>query len=198
MIDPVNITNFKRSKIELEEFAIFAILVAGKTAKTIAPRLENLLIVGRAAYGPGVSPLAYFGGMPKAYLAEKLREAGIGCGTQKASAIVDLWKAYWFSGLNLHTCQPADLEKIKGIGLKTSRFFIMHSREKADIAALDTHILKGLAERGYKVPKTTPSNPRMYAALEQIFLAIAKSEGKTPAELDLEWWRHYSGNKVGV
>lgn len=43
MIDPKNITNFDRTDNELEEFALFAIAVAGKSAKTIAPALDRTL-----------------------------------------------------------------------------------------------------------------------------------------------------------
>jgi thermostable 8-oxoguanine DNA glycosylase len=200
MVDPVNITNFSRSDYELEEFACFAVLVAGKTAKTIAPRLEKVLEGSRK--NPSYSPLYYLGylkGMGSESLAGLLKRHGIGCFNQKAETIMQLTDYILRGVIDLRTCEPWQMEIVKGIGLKTSRFFILHSRANARIAALDTHILKGL--RAYlpmniHVPTSTPSNPKEYRRLENHFLMIADQMGLTPAELDLMWWREYSGNVV--
>ena len=43
LIDPYKITNYKRSKNELEEFLLFCIVVAGKTAYIQAGKLEQFL-----------------------------------------------------------------------------------------------------------------------------------------------------------
>jgi len=43
MIDPSNITNFDRTDGELEEFALFAPAVAGKTADVQASKVNELL-----------------------------------------------------------------------------------------------------------------------------------------------------------
>ena len=43
MVDPNNITNYNLTPHKLEEVLSFWICVAGKTAKSIAPRLDNLL-----------------------------------------------------------------------------------------------------------------------------------------------------------
>jgi thermostable 8-oxoguanine DNA glycosylase len=193
MVDPKNITDFNRDDAALEEFAIFAILVAGKTATVVAKQLEKLLEPGRNRYRY-FSPLFYLGSWEKTELENQLILHGIGCHRMKAGAIVGLWRAFQYNGLDLRTCTPMDLEEIKGIGSKTSRFFILHSRKDARYAALDTHILKGLAALGHAVPKATPSSKRKYAELECCFLAEAYKQGKTPAVLDLEWWRLYSGN----
>jgi thermostable 8-oxoguanine DNA glycosylase len=199
MIDPVNITNFNRTDWELEEFAIFAVLVAGKTAKTIAPRLEKLLEGSRG--NPSYSPLYYLGYTFGHGLDRMLQSVGIGCYNQKADSIKQLFN-YRRDGLfDLRTCEPSQLEIIKGIGLKTSRFFILHSRANARIAALDTHILKGLRSAlppSIKVPLVTPSSPKEYRRLENHFLHICDQLGRSPAELDLEWWRKYSGNQLEV
>lgn len=189
MIDPTNITNFNRTQDELEEFLIFAILAAGKNAKVAARQLENM-IKRRGKY----SPLSFLGGMPLDLLQMTLLGNGVGCYKMKAKAI---WcAARQLSCVDLRQGKPETFEAIPGIGLKTSRFFILHSRAGANLAVLDTHILKGMASLGYQVPKATPSNTKVYRAIEQLFIQQAYIENKTPAELDLEWWLHYSGNKA--
>lgn len=193
MIDPLNITNFNRSQSELEEFVIFSVLVAGKTAKTTAKNLEKFLSWNANPHQ--LSPLNYIIFVHDLYprsLPNYLRECGTGCFNQKADTLYNLAIAVKNSQINLLTVEPKDLEEIKGIGPKTSRFFILHSRQNACVAVLDTHILKELAERQYKVPKATPSNPKVYRFIEELFLSIADKENKTAAKLDLEWWRKYS------
>ena len=87
---------------------------------------------------------------------------------------------------------PEELEEIHGIGPKTSRFFIMWTRPGANYAALDTHILKWLALRGHKVPKSTPSGKK-YKEIEKIFLREAAELGMSPQELDTIIWKSFSG-----
>ena len=43
LIDPYKITNYKRSKNELEEFLLFCIVVAGKTAYIQSQKLDEFL-----------------------------------------------------------------------------------------------------------------------------------------------------------
>lgn len=92
------------------------------------------------------------------------------------------------AGLDLYTCTPGDLERVKGIGPKTSRFFIMWTRPDASYAALDVHILRWLRAQGYDAPKSTPQSQKRYAELEHIFIKEAEARGKTPRELDEEIW----------
>ena len=84
--------------------------------------------------------------------------------------------------VNLHL-----LQCVKGVGMKTARFFFMHSLPNQNLACLDTHILKWLGEKGHEVPKQTPNGIK-YLKLEQIFLQYALEAGKSPATLDLEIW----------
>lgn len=89
--------------------------------------------------------------------------------------------------LDLWVIMPEDLEKVHGIGPKTSRFFIMWIRPGERYAALDVHILRWLKARGHDAPRTTPSYPK-YSHLEAIFIAEADALGKTPRQLDYEIW----------
>lgn len=94
-----------------------------------------------------------------------------------------------YSGLDLRTCSVSDLEKIPGVGLKTSRFFLTHSRPNQEYGILDTHILTHMRnDLGIPTPKTTPTNPKKYYDLEAKLLAIVKASGKSYADYDLEVW----------
>ena len=55
------------------------------------------------------------------------------------------------------------------------------------MAALDTHILSWLRERGHDAPKSTPTGAK-YAELEQVFLGYCAAAGRGVAEMDLEIW----------
>jgi endonuclease III len=125
-------------------------------------------------------------------IAWRLKKCGIGCQTMKAGALSG---AAW-SDLDLRTCTAEDLEKIPGIGRKTSRFFLLHSRKNADCACLDVHILRWLQEQGVETTDRTPSSAKEYRRLEQEFLSRVPA-GKSVAEFDLEIWTEKS-RKVNV
>ena len=85
------------------------------------------------------------------------------------------------------------LQEVRGISTKTSRFFLTHSREDFDEPVLDTHILRFLTDFGYKdVPQSTPQNPKVYEKFSKIFRSIARFEGKSVTDFDLEVWTKYS------
>ena len=146
MIDPKNIIKYNRNSAELEELLVFCVLVAGKTANVVKRQLESFrkqgvgLLNGRPSMFKIISAYTKLG-FP---LAEVLKSHGIGCQTQKARTLKELAA----SGLDLKTCSIDDLEQIPGIGRKTSRFFMMSSRNNAQCAALDTHVLKWLRANG--------------------------------------------------
>lgn len=183
MIDPTKITSFNQTDNQLEEVLLFWVLVAGKTAAIISRALENLLTSSK-----GGSPFDKIRKIGKDKLPNLLKKHGIGCYSIKAKALWDLVN----SNLNLRTCTVDDLEKIFGIGPKTARCFIIHSRPDANCAGLDTHILKFLREKGHDVSKATPSNKKQYRELEQVFLKHVKESGKSVAEFDLEIWNRYA------
>jgi len=94
----------------------------------------------------------------------------------------------------LRTCSIDELESIFGIGRKTSRCFVMHSRRNAQCAGLDTHILKFLRSKGHDVPKSTPGSKKKYLEIENLFLKYAKKSNKTIAKFDLDIWKKYAYN----
>lgn len=183
MIDPQNIVRYDYTDEQLEELLIFCVCVAGKKASTIAPAVA-LLLKGQPAFEVirGILEADDTGWI----LSQRLKKCGIGCFTQKAETLKQIVEA----DLDLRTCSVSDLEAIKGIGPKTSRFFIMSSRRGVQHAALDTHILRWLRDQGIDAPKSTPTGKK-YLTLEETFVKMVP-EGKTPAEFDLEIWREYS------
>jgi thermostable 8-oxoguanine DNA glycosylase len=189
MVDPIHITKFDRTDLELQELLLFCIAVAGKNAITTARLLDKFLIYAEAFGGS-----SHFQSICKMDEIEEvglvMKEHGFGCYRVKSRGFVYVAK----SGLNLRTCSVADLEKIPGVGLKTSRFFILHTRPNALVACLDTHVLKWLSYyTGYNVPRQTPPK-KQYLELEQLFLEIARVMKTSPADLDLKIWNRQRGS----
>ena len=172
-------------KLELEARMIYAMIVAGKSAK-FADGVTNRLI-GHLA--PGEMPLEMIRRIARSgALNGILRECRSGSYTKLTRGFTELAE----SSLDLRTCSAEALEAIHGIGPKTARFFILWTRPGARYAALDRHILRWLKEQGYKVPESTPSGKR-YKDLEKSFLAEADKHDLSPRELDSKIWEEYSG-----
>ena len=173
------------SYVQLQFRIIYSIIVAGKSAKFAEKVMTNLLgIYSRPPFGQ----IQYWN--ENGRLLDELKKAKTGNYKKISKALTELVN----SNIDLRTCGPEDLEKIHGIGPKTSRFFIMWTRPNVRYAALDTHILKWLRARGHDVPKTTPSGKK-YKEIEQIFLTEADKLGIPPQELDTKIWKEYSGYK---
>jgi thermostable 8-oxoguanine DNA glycosylase len=186
MIDPENIVKSYTDE-ELEELIFFCILVAGKTAKTVA-RQVNSIKIEAANYLETLFEFIQNRKNPIAFTEVTLKKYGIGCHTVKSKALVDVVTKYK-SGKELRNASVQDLEKVYGIGPKTARFFIM-CHKGGNYAALDTHILKFLKSQGLDVPKSTPSGKK-YLELELEFLKLVPPN-MTPAEFDLEIWKQYA------
>jgi hypothetical protein len=188
-IDATDVTKYDRTEYELEEFLLFCISVAGKTAKHISVALDRFLeckdeypVVKK--YSP-FSKIIYLHGENR--LLGAIQDSGLGQHTKLTKSFIEVAHSF----IDLSMCTVEDLEDFHGIGPKTARYFILHSRPNQRIACLDTHLLKWLGDRGYDVPKSTPSGKR-YAELEQVFLKEADEMGVDPAVLDLSIWNNYS------
>jgi len=186
MITPTTITNYNRTEEELEEFLMFAILVAGKGAEQQARKLDEFL--KRCMWEQIDKPFAHIEFLNKnGWLEIHMKEFKLGQYKRIGHAFTEILK---FKG-RLKTVTIEELESISGIGSKTARFFILHSRPDAKVAVLDTHILKWMSEKGYKVPKATPAKKK-YAEIEKLFLTEAINHQMTPADLDLTIWKSYA------
>jgi thermostable 8-oxoguanine DNA glycosylase len=183
MVDPANITNYNLTNNQLEEHILFWVAAAGKNGTTAARCLEKLL--SRINYHND-SPFESIRACSN--IPQLMRDCGMGCYTSKSRSFLELAN----SSLNLRTCSAEDLEKIYGIGMKTSRCFILHTREGAQYAGLDTHMLKNLRKQGIKeVPNSTPGSKKLYLRLEQEVLRLAKENNMAPADYDLMVWNNY-------
>jgi hypothetical protein len=173
------LTNMMLSESELQCRLIYAIIVAGKSARFAENAIRKLF--SEHDESPFKLIRTWW---DRHTLESHLRMAKTG----NYGKLVKALPALAWSDIDLRTCTPADLEIVHGIGPKTSRFFILWTRPDARYAALDVHILRWLGKKGYKVPKNTPQSTKAYAVLEKAFLDEAEKLGLSPAELDKQVW----------
>ena len=187
-INPKKITDFNRTKADLELFAVFAVCVAGKGSQQTADKVNNHF---RDVQTPTkhLTPFEAIKNLVdiKVFVAY-LKTAKMGQYRRIYRALRDLAE----SGLDLKTCSVEDLEAIHGIGPKTSRFIIMHSRPKQRLATLATHILRWMRDQGIETPKATPQSKKIYKELEDKFLTLCDKRAILPSQLDLKIWKQYS------
>jgi thermostable 8-oxoguanine DNA glycosylase len=189
MITPDKITNYNRTQAELEEFLMFSIMVAGKKANQTAKKLDSFLSSMNSFNFKG-SPFEFIEHLDKKnLLLPTITFHKIGQYNRIQKAFEGILQ---FKG-KLNSVKVSELESIKGIGPKTARFFVLHSRKNTKLAVLDTHILHWLRDHGVDAPVSTP-NTKKYLPLERKFLWYAAVYGITPAELDLQIWNQYSKN----
>jgi hypothetical protein len=200
MIDPCNVTNPARSPAELEEFLLFCVVVAGKNADQQAAKLERFL--------GGRSPFAFVRRcVADASLGARLREARLGKYTLLARSLGMLAR----SGIDLGTCTWRELTAFPGIGIKTAKFFVLHSRAGEMHGVLDTHVLSWMREHGpsagrraFAVPRHSPQDPLNYAFWETVYFGMVCARahpggGSRPldwARFDLDLWKERRGGAV--
>lgn len=180
LVEPNAVTNFARTDRELELFWLFSIFVMGNNSDQAANTLERLA---------GVLPHS---GRVLLYLAAQpdLTHILLTQRTGKYVRFTEIIRAS--AALDLRTVDCEELERIKGVGRKTSRFFLLHSRKNMVAAALDRHLLLWLRTRGYNTaPRATPYGKKIYQHWEIIAISEMKHAFPTLslAEADLEIWR---------
>ena len=194
MIDPYNITDYSRKRGELEEFLLFCIVVAGKTAYIQAQKLEDFLksINIRLMMLESTSPFQSLKSANQhGILMEEILRAKLG----QYRKIYNSFKYITEREYDLTRMTPEELELIPGVGMKTSRFFLLHSDKtyKDKIAIIDTHILKFIKENiDIRAPKSTPTIRVTYKYWEDRFLYWCESNNKNVADFDLEVWKSYA------
>lgn len=189
MIDPRDVTKYDRTQAELEEFWLFCLVVAGKTAMTQARLLEGFLSHLRDACD--ITPFeAVKRAVDDGTLLDKLKYSRLGQFTR-------LEKAMRLSlDLDLTNDAVDAFEAIPGVGSKTARFFLLHTRKDQQIAVLDTHVLRYMRDQGLTEQKGTPPKGPKYEALEKVFIGLAAKAKMSIADFDLHIWRTYSGNTL--
>lgn len=188
MIDPSDVTRFERADPELQEFLLFCLIVAGKKASTQAVKLESFLYSENDKRTPPFKIIQKM--INSGSLLDNLKRVGMGQYTrlERLFALV--------LDLDPRLCTCEDLEALKGIGPKTARYFLLHSREDQQLAVLDRHILKWLTARlGVSAPKNTPSSKIKYGELENAYLAYCADHSLSPADLDLAIWNWYANGR---
>ena len=194
MIDPYKITNFNRNQYELEEFLLFCIVVAGKTAYIQAQKLNDFLVSvnTRLCMPEYINPFQSLKSAEQhEILMEEIQKAKLG----QYKKIYTGFKYISEHNLDLRKTTTEQLELVPGVGMKSSRFFLLHSDEtyKDNIAILDTHILKFIKENiDNRAPKSTPTIRVTYKYWEDVFLYWCELNNKNVADFDLEVWKSYA------
>ena len=171
---------------EKEGRLIYSLIVAGKSAIFTDNVMKKLCNLGlRNNKNSPFETLKEW--VENKVLEKNLRLAKTGNYRKLTRGLTELTQA----NLNLNTCSVDELEKIHGIGPKSSRFFIMWIRETEKYAALDVHVLRWLKNKGHEVPKSTP-NGKKYREIEEIFLKEAEKLNLSPRELDKIIWEEGS------
>lgn len=188
MINPDRITDYNRNDRELEEFMVFSVCAAGKNANTTARILNDTVF----AFSKNLrkTPIEYLTS-ENINTSRFLKFIGIGCYNNRAKTFHQLTEKISANKKFLKVANVDDLESIYGIGPKTARFFIMHSRPNQRIAALDTHILKELNAQGVVAPRNTPPKGRRYNQLEKEFVRLADVAQMSVADYDLFVWKKW-------
>jgi len=195
MVDPHQVTDFKRTDAQLEEFLLFCLSVAGKNADQQCLKLEAFL--------QGKPPFAYIRNLiASKSLTSELKRVKMG----KYRLLTEGFSQLAQAGLDLKTCTWETLITFPGIGIKTAKFFILHSRKNQQLAVLDTHVLYWMKEclgnktpRGIAVPEHTPQDPSLYQFWETVYFGLVLSRLISPqdlsetsinwAKVDLDLWK---------
>jgi len=139
-INPQEITDYNRTDAELEFFLLFCIVVAGKKSDIQASKLEEW-------YDDRVyhkdTPFEYIERLDAdGELRSSLEKVRMGQYNRLVNSFQDVIGVGGRDRMNLSKCSLQDLCLIRGVKLKTSNFFLTHSREGYNVPVLDTHQLR--------------------------------------------------------
>ena len=121
----------------------------------------------------------------------------------KYSLLERSFRALAASGADLRTCDWRGLTAFPGIGIKTSKFFILHSRAGEMHGVLDTHVLNWMRRhwevagpRQLVVPRHSPQDPAAYVFWETVYFGMiaanrhpGRGEPIDWAKVDLDLWK---------
>ena len=208
MIDPKNITKYNRTERELEIFWLFCLATAGKNADNAARAVAKIVRAIRPEYN---SPFEQFAYEPHT-VHNILVTSAVGQYTRMEYAIQDTTGLLFSAAqvmmdgfgavgtsvkrvAHLYELSVEQLEEIRGVGPKTARLFVLHSRRDAKCVPLDTHILAWLRQMGVRAPSSTPHNQKTYKALETTAIGFMNSyfPELSLADADLLVWQIMSG-----
>ena len=191
MIDPYDLTKPWDAR-RLQEWFLFGICVAGKSASQTAAKVEGFLYKDWMEIGPDfvAAPLPF----------ETVQSL---INQRKLDSQLRRHKLGQYKRINKAMCgmiliDPAtvtleELEQIHGVGAKTARMLLLYTRPDQEMIPLDTHVLKWLRANGYNAPKSTPPPGKKYRELELAFIEEGKKRGLTAKEWDTQVWQQYAG-----
>jgi hypothetical protein len=190
-VDPYNIPP-KLSRAQLEEWILFGIMVAGKSADPTWVKL-NAFFADPYFGGRGAPFYRVKKAIAESQLLKLLKK-------HKTGKYTLLDKGFREAvNLDLDHVSVDSLEQIHGIGMKTARMIMLYYIPGLDIVPLDTHILKYLRNTmGLNAPKATSGSRKQYLELEAAFIAEAKRQGKTTRDLDTEVWKFYANKPTAT
>ena len=190
-IYPTSITDFNRSKDQLEAFWLFCMFVAGKNSDYASRCLSKLIHAAKLGKDIGEEGVFnYFKSIGETGVHNALVANKVGQYTRLTKGVMQSLD------LDLRTCTLDDLLKIHGVGNKTARFFLLHTRAGCEYAVLDTHILQWMRDHGnLPVPKSTPTSTKVYRELEKRFRYLSRLAYPflTDSQIDLLIWSEQSG-----
>lgn len=194
MINPTEVTNFERTPDQVEQFALFAILVAGKNSDVASKKLQEICIdVFEKSDGRrDVLTWIIETHEHRHEIQDFFQSHNTGQHTRLAKH-VDKMRFDIEKGILLQL--PVEVLQDR-MGPKTARFFMLHSVKDCECIPLDTHILSWMRDNGADVPKSTPKPGKRYRQIEEECLAMFNEllpEGKSVAEKDLMVWKKQSG-----
>ena len=187
-IDPKNITDFNRNTDELQAFWLFCMFVAGKNSDWASRCLKKLIDTADKGTFEGI--FKYFKSIGEVGVHNALVANKVGQYTRLTKGIMQSLD------LDLRTCSLQDLLNIHGVGNKTARFFLLHTRRNGNYAVLDTHILAWMRDHGVEnAPKSTPTNLKVYEELENRYRILSRLHYPhlSNAQIDLLIWTKQSG-----
>ena len=186
MINVFNINDYNRNRHEREELLLLSIAVAGKTAYIIAPKIHRFIEICGKTGTPfeRIKSVLSQGGAD--LLREKLEEVKLGCYNSRTKGFIEA------ANLDVFNCGIKELEQVTGVGFKTSRLFLIHTRPDARYCAYDVHIGKEMRLQGFlDAPKSTPTSYKEYLYWEQKWLSLVP-KNVTVGEFDIQTWNKYS------
>jgi hypothetical protein len=190
-IDPGNITDFNRGTNQLQAFWLFCMFVTGKNSDYASRCLSRLLHAAKLGEEP---PFPYFRSIGETGVHNALVASKVGQYGRLTKGIMQSLD------LDLANGELDDFRAIHGVGNKTARFFLLHTREGCEYAVLDTHILAWLRDREIPdVPDSTPTNDAEYKRLERAFRYLSRLAypGLSDSQIDLLIWSGESGRLSG-
>lgn len=186
-VDPKNITIYNRTDSELQIFWLFCILVAGKNSDTTSRLLTKLL----STIDDSQTPFEALQNLSEKNLYKLLLDNKTGQYDRVYKAILQSLQ------LDLRNCSRDELMSIYGVGPKTARFFLLHTREFCEEIVLDTHILRWLRDKCHLIgiPNNTPQNLQTYESIAKLCKQQMQKyyPGFTLAQIDLMIWTEMSG-----